>query len=71
MATESVEQLNPVIWLTAEESAAQFERQVQARLGMTAADFLRDLDAGRWDDVIDDPEYREVLILAVTADVVR
>jgi hypothetical protein len=62
---------NPIIWMTAEDEAAYFEQQVRARLDMTGAEFLHDLDAGRWDDVIDDPDYRDVLNLALLADVVR
>jgi hypothetical protein len=62
---------NQIIWMTADDEAAYFERQVQARLGMTGAEFLRELDAGRWDDVIDDPDYRAVLDLALLAEVVR
>jgi hypothetical protein len=62
---------NQIIWMTADDEAAYFEQQVQARLGMTGTEFLRDLDAGRWDDVIDDPDYRDVLDLALLADVVR
>ena len=62
---------NEIIWMTADDEAAYFEQQVRSRLGMTGAEFLRDLDAGRWDDVIDDPDYRDVLYLALLADVVR
>lgn len=62
---------NPIVAMTADEEAADFDRQVRARLGMTGAEFLRDLDAGRWDDVIDDPDHRDVLSLALLADVVR
>lgn len=62
---------NPIIWMTADDEAVYFEQLVQARLGMTGAEFLRELDAGRWDDVIDDPDYRDMLDLALLADVVR
>ena len=54
-----------------DEAAAEFARLVHERLGMTSDEFLRDLDAGRWDAAIDDPKHRDALILAVTADVVR
>lgn len=71
MVAETDAIANSIIWQTADEAAEDFNRQVRARLGMTGEEFLRDLDAGRWDDVIDDPEHREVLILACIADVVR
>jgi hypothetical protein len=71
MAAEPDTVANPIIWQTPEEAYADFAREVQRRQGMTAEAFLRDLDAGRWDAVIDDPEYRDVLILALLADTVR
>ena len=71
MVAETDTFANPVIWMTLKEEREDFERQVRSRLGMSAAEFLRDLDAGRWDGVIDDPDYRDVLILAVLSDAVR
>jgi len=71
MVAETDTIANPIVELTAAETAEYFDRQVRERLGMTAEEFLRDLDAGRWDDVIDDPEYRDVLYLALFADVAR
>ena len=32
---------------------------------MSGEEFLRRLDAGEWHDVIDDPEYRDHLYLAM------
>ncbi|MBA3413944.1 MAG: hypothetical protein H0U10_01800 [Chloroflexia bacterium] len=71
MAAEVDHIANQIIELTAEETAEYFDRQARTLLGMSGEEFLRDLDAGRWDDVIDDPDYRDVLYLALFADVGR
>lgn len=71
MATEIATAENPVQWMDAAETRAYFDRQARARLNMTGEEFLQRLDAGAWDAVIDDPDYRDVLVLSVMADVVR
>ena len=62
---------NLVIHLTPEEELESYTRQVAKHTGLTVEEFLARLDAGEWDEVIDDPEYREILSLAVMANVMR
>ena len=62
---------NQIIWTTRQEELQEIDRLARSRLDLTGEEFLRDLDAGRWDDVIDDPGYEDVLYLALLADVVR
>jgi hypothetical protein len=71
MDTELEIQVDPVVWTTAAEDAAYFDEQSRKRLHMSGNEFLRRLDAGEWDGVIDDPEHRDVLFLSVVATVVR
>lgn len=71
ISVQLAEAMNKAIWLTPEQEVASFEERVRERLNMSAADFIRELDAGRWDDVIDDPDHRDVLDLALMSDVVR
>lgn len=59
------------LWVTREEAAAGFARRVAIATGLSVAEFRERLAAGEWDEVIDDPEYREILSLAITADVDR
>lgn len=60
-----------IVWMTREENLAEIDRMARARLDMGGEEFLRRLDAGEWDEVIDDPEYRDVLYLAMVADSFR
>ncbi len=56
---------------TLEESWASFDRMANEWLNMSGEEFLRLLDSGIWDEVIDDPEYRNHLHLAMKADFLR
>ncbi len=71
MATEPATLDNQIAWMDAAESRAFFDRQARARMNMSGEEFLRRLDAGEWDEVIDDPGYQDVLYLAIFADSVR
>jgi hypothetical protein len=66
---ESVEEEESVsdgiIWLEGDEARAYFDKTARELVGMSAEEFLRRLDAGEWHDVIDDPEYRNHLYLAM------
>lgn len=55
-------------WLTPEESRSSFAARVRRDIGMSVEEFLRRLDAGEWDETIDDPENWPILALAVEAD---
>jgi hypothetical protein len=47
--------LPPVKELTPEEARAYFDAQARRLLGMSGEDFLRRLDAGDFDDLVDEP----------------
>ena len=52
--------------LEGDEARAFFDAQARELVGMSGEEFLRRLDAGEWDEVIDDPEYANHLFLAMT-----
>lgn len=54
-----------IIWLDDDEARAYFDRQARELVGMSGEEFLRRLDAGEWDDVIDDGEHNDHLYLAI------
>ena len=49
--------------LTRAESRAYFDRQARELMGMSGTEFLRRLDAGEFDDIIDDIDHPEIGIL--------
>jgi hypothetical protein len=51
-------------FLEGEEARAYFDREARELVGMSGQEFLRRLDAGEWDDVIDDRGYEDHLYLA-------
>lgn len=71
MVAEAQDCDNQVIWLSRAGEIAYFEEQTQALLGMSGQEFRRRLDAGEFDDAIDDPECSDVLYLALLARVAR
>ena len=54
-----------VRWLTDEESRALFDQEARRVMGISGEEFLRRYDAGEFDAVVDDPDHREVLHLAM------
>jgi hypothetical protein len=60
-----------ILVLSPDEAITWFDRECRERLGMSGQEFLHHLDAGDWDEVIDDPGFEHHLILAMTADVFR
>lgn len=57
--------------LTHEEALALFEAEVQRDMGISGEEFLRRLDAGEYDEIYDDPEYRHIGHLEMFSHVVR
>lgn len=57
MATTETDPLTlpPVVELTPEEAWAGFDHACRRRLGMSGEEFVRRLDAGDFDDIVDDP----------------
>lgn len=57
MATIDVDQttLPPVAELNPEEAWADFDVQCRRRLGMSGEEFVRRLDGGDFDEIVDDP----------------
>ena len=56
-----------IIWLEGDEARAFFDKAARELVGMSGEEFLRRLDAGEWDEVIDDGEYNDHLYLAMLA----
>lgn len=54
-----------IIWLDDDEARAYFDAQARELVGMSGEEFLRRLDAGEWDEVIDDGEHDDHLWLAM------
>ena len=54
-----------IIWLEGDEARAYFDAQARELVGMSGEEFLRRLDAGEWDQVIDDGEHSDHLFLAM------
>ena len=50
--------------LQGDEARAYFDAEAHELVGMSGEEFLRRLDSGEWDEVIDEPEYRDHLFLA-------
>lgn len=57
--------LTPVRTMTLEEGQAFFERQVRELLGISGSEFVKRYHAGRYDDILDDPEYSSLMYLAM------
>lgn len=47
-----------------DEAHAYFDKMARDLVGMSGEEFLRRLDSGEWDEVIDDGEHRDHLFLA-------
>lgn len=64
---ESVEEESApdIIILEDEEARAHFDAAARELLGMSGEEFLRRLDAGEWEEVIDDGEHQDHLYLAM------
>jgi hypothetical protein len=60
-----------ILVLSPDEAITWFDRRCRERLGMGGTEFLRRLDAGEWDEVIDDPDHRHHLLLAMNSRLVR
>jgi hypothetical protein len=56
---------NGIRWLDDEEAHAFFDATARELVGMSGEEFLRRLDAGEWDNMIDEPEYHDHLYLAM------
>ncbi len=56
---------------TREQGIAMFEADVQKKLGITGAEFLRRLDAGEYNNVYDDPDHRDIGYLEMLSHIVR
>ena len=65
MAVPQREPDDPVRILDDEEAHAFFDATARELVGMSGEEFLRRLDAGEWDEVIDDPEYADHLYLSM------
>lgn len=52
------------VFLEGDDARAYFDAEVRELVGISGEEFLRRLDAGEWDDVIDDAGYEDHLYLA-------
>lgn len=57
--------------LTREQAIADFEAEVQKKLGISGTEFLRRMDAGEYDEIYDDPNHRDIGYLDMLSHVVR
>lgn len=57
--------LPPVRTMTLEEGQAFFDRQARELLGMSGEEFRKRYHAGRYDDILDDPDYSSLMYLAM------
>lgn len=71
MSTTVDYDLPPVKELTAEESRAFIESEAQRLLGIGIDEFIRRLDAGEYDEVLDAPGHRHLGYLEDLSHVVR
>jgi hypothetical protein len=55
----------PVSPLTMVAGQELFDDKVRARLAISADEFVRRYHAGRYDDILDDPEYADLMDLAL------
>lgn len=66
MATTPTEQRGEVIdgirYLSRQETIDFFDEQARARLGMSGEEFLRRLDAGEYNDILDDPVNHSAVV---------
>lgn len=69
--TKIEEEYTGPLELTREQGVAMFEADVQKKLGITGAEFLRRLDAGDYNDDYDDPDHRDIGYLEMLSHVVR
>jgi hypothetical protein len=53
------------IWLDDGEARAYFDAEARELVGMGGEEIVRRLDAGEWEEVIDDGEHRDHLYLAM------
>ena len=60
-----------VWWLNAEEERAMFDEATRELLGISGEEFLRLLDAGAYDEVMDDGTNPDIAYLAMLSPVAR
>ena len=58
-------------WLSAEEERAMFDEAARELLGISGEEFLRLLDAGAYDEVMDDGTNPDIAYLAMLSPVAR
>ena len=64
-------ELPPLIWLTPEESWAEFDRRAREVAGVSGEEFIRRLDAGEYDNTPDDREHWDLIDLSSWANLGR
>jgi hypothetical protein len=60
-----------IVWLEGDEARAYFDKEARELVGMSGEEFLRRLDAGEWEEVIDDGEHNDHLYLAMMRSLAR
>lgn len=60
-----------VIWMTPEETRAWFDEECVRFAGMSGEEFLRRLDAGEFDAIMDTAEHPDLMWLVSMASVAR
>ncbi len=60
-----------IVYLTREQARVHFDMEVRGKLGISGEEFLRRLDAGDYDEIIDDRNHRDIGYLEMLSHVVR
>jgi hypothetical protein len=68
---ETDEMLPPVVELTPEEGRAFFDARVREEMGIGGEEFLRRLDAGEFNEILDDPDYPYLIYLCMISPLAR
>jgi hypothetical protein len=61
MKTVDEPMLPPIRDLTPDEAKADFDAKARELLGISGEEFLRRLDAGEYDEVLDDPVHHRTV----------
>jgi hypothetical protein len=64
-SVDDEESVPDIIFLEDDEARAYFDKTARELLNMSGEEFLRRLDAGEWEEVIDDGEHNDHLWLAM------
>jgi hypothetical protein len=59
----TIDDLPPMVWLTPEESWEYFDQEAREIAGVSGEEFIRNVRAGEYHDIPDEPEYWDLIFL--------